>query len=933
MVATWIESGAKGRHGGPVRAGMWSALVVGTHPIEADQEVCLELFADDIGLGCLPGFWLENKGVNSFWHVPIPPQGIGTRLRYRSGARKDGSETSFSPWQEIVVRPNLPDPTEIAEVDLIGAEGLVGNRAMTARVDGRGSTFDVYFPTVGLHSDVRPAEGDLSRSRSHFRFIMAGLAIGRRLDWFSERLTWDAFQHYQGATNLLSTELKWRRGPFRVLATDFVVMGKNLPRSAGDTDSPGQYIKRYRIFNEGMEAARTIFAVYVMAEVNGGIGETGLSWIDSDRALLASNRGHGHANRKLARDATVEFAIAFDDRGQTHCEPTGPKSALLYRWIDIPAQGSTRVDLIVSGAFTGWRADIGTFEHWLRPALTWFRAGNLDEIEQETAAAWDDHVEPVPSLRFSKSSHAVTLRRSVLAAALHADQRWGGIASDFDRGINAYCWPREAIWAGGAVDRAGHVEIGRAVFEWLGRVRNASRPFAYWFQKYTIDGWPEWETPAADQTALIPWALERHYRRAGDLDFVSACWPMVEQAAAVCGGASGHPGLSFLDDLGLISSAGIWDSRFGAFFYTNASVVAGLRAAARLSAILGKPDAQARGWSDLADRIWHEGVLREAPAQGGGPGLIDAETGRFLDARRLSTRRGLWTDRPEWIIERSQAIDISLLGASLPFELLPALDPRIGRCAEAILKHNAAKGESPLLVRWALQPDQADRSVAPTSAHRQDPSSLATLWMVRYLIKLGRETGDARHWTRASSMLDAVINRLCPLGLSIRLPARRGDGLSPAPRPGGGVWGLHAMLIESLLDFAGLDYDAAANAFLFEPAFPADWPSIGFEQPFSKGKASYVLDRLGPNAYRLVFDADLKGEATLRVDLTCPGLHELGGWTCRPFEASPPEFDSSNGRLRWNVVLPAGRSSSQWTWSGSSNGREAAGLQVEGAAR
>ena len=40
---------------------------------------------------------------------------------------------------------------------------------MTARVDARGATHDIYFPTVGLHSDVRPAEGELPQSRSHFR--------------------------------------------------------------------------------------------------------------------------------------------------------------------------------------------------------------------------------------------------------------------------------------------------------------------------------------------------------------------------------------------------------------------------------------------------------------------------------------------------------------------------------------------------------------------------------------------------------------------------------------------------------------------------------------------------------------------------------------------------------------------------------------------
>ena len=129
------------------------------------------------------------------------------------------------PFQDTIVRPNLPDRTASGEVSALNPEGLVGNRMMTVRVDARSATYDIYFPTVGLHSDVRPAEGDQPQSRSHFRTIVGGLAIGRRLDWFTERLSWEAFQHYQGATNLLMTELTWRNGPIRVLTTDFVAMG------------------------------------------------------------------------------------------------------------------------------------------------------------------------------------------------------------------------------------------------------------------------------------------------------------------------------------------------------------------------------------------------------------------------------------------------------------------------------------------------------------------------------------------------------------------------------------------------------------------------------------------------------------------------------------------------------------------------------------
>ena len=126
---------------------------------------------------------------------------------------------------------------------------------------------------------------------------------------------------------------------------------------------------------------------------------------------------------------------------------------------------------------------------------------------------------------------------------------------------------------------------------------------------------PEWETPAVDQTAMIPWGLERYYRGTGDLDFVSSVWPMVEQAAQVClGDSGGHPGLYLDETLNLISSAGMGDQIFGAFLYSNACVVAGLRAAARLAVLVGREETSKR-WQALADRIWNEGILRE-PAAG-----------------------------------------------------------------------------------------------------------------------------------------------------------------------------------------------------------------------------------------------------------------------------------------------------------------------------
>src|SRR5689334_20207125 len=83
MLAAWIETPAKGRNAGPVRAGMWSAVVIGSHPVQDFQRAWLEVMANDLVLGLLPAYWIENKAGNSFWHAAIPPQAVGTRLHYR----------------------------------------------------------------------------------------------------------------------------------------------------------------------------------------------------------------------------------------------------------------------------------------------------------------------------------------------------------------------------------------------------------------------------------------------------------------------------------------------------------------------------------------------------------------------------------------------------------------------------------------------------------------------------------------------------------------------------------------------------------------------------------------------------------------------------------------------------------------------------------
>ena len=122
------------------------------------------------------------------------------------------------------------------------------------------------------------------------------------------------------------------------------------------------------------------------------------------------------------------------------------------------------------------------------------------------------------------------------------------------------------------------------------------------------------------------------------------------------------------------------------------------------------------------------------------------------------------------------------------------------------------------------------------------------------------------------------------------------------------------MLIETMLDFAGLDYDALDRRLTLDPVLPGPWPHIGLKQtlPLRRGRLPpRAADRRhGPPPQ---LKARLDHPVDLDVDLTCPDLTELGPWQ----SSSPmpePTFDGRTGRIRWVTTLPGGRGEWGWTW-------------------
>lgn len=122
------------------------------------------------------------------------------------------------------------------------------------------------------------------------------------------------------------------------------------------------------------------------------------------------------------------------------------------------------------------------------------------------------------------------------------------------------------------------------------------------------------------------------------------------------------------------------------------------------------------------------------------------------------------------------------------------------------------------------------------------------------------------------------------------------------------------MLINTMLDLGGLEYDAVDRRLTLQPVLPGTWPQTGISRSFPCGEVTYRLERpIGGNVHRLRLQADLNIPIMLHVRATCPGVTELGPWHSSP-STNEPAFDAATGRLSWNVRLPFGGSEWSWTW-------------------
>lgn len=340
-------------------------------------------------------------------------------------------------------------------------------------------------------------------------------------------------------------------------------------------------------------------------------------------------------------------------------------------------------------------------------------------------------------------------RRSLLVVATQCDREGAVVAandSDIVWGHNdhySYLWPRDAVFACDAMDRAGFPEITR---RFLRLANELIRDEGYFLHKYNPDGspaplWHAWVRDGKpvlpiqeDETALVVWLVARHYARTRDLELLRAVYKRLVVSAAdflvrFRDGATGLPAPSY----------DIWEERFGTFTFTSAAVYAGLTAAAELANLFNEQERRAtylKAASEVRDamrkHLWLE------------------EHGRF--ARGLLSQNGT--------MELDPSIDASVF-AVFYLGVFPASTNIVESTMSAVREKLWVRTDTGGVARY--ENDDYHRISSEAERVPGNPWILCTLWLAEHVIAKATSTDslqralDLVRWARARATPSMIL--------------------------------------------------------------------------------------------------------------------------------------------------------------------------------
>jgi GH15 family glucan-1,4-alpha-glucosidase len=305
-------------------------------------------------------------------------------------------------------------------------------------------------------------------------------------------------------------------------------------------------------------------------------------------------------------------------------------------------------------------------------------------------------------------------------------------------------WPRDGALVSHALTLAGQSELSRNFFTFCQRVRH---PDGYFLHKYNPSGtfastWHPWLTEKGrwlpiqqDETALVTWALRKHFLAFRDVEFIKNLYnPLVVDTANWM--------LSYRDHAGLpLPSWDLWEERRGVHLFTVCATIGALQAASNFASDMGAMD-RAAEFGEGAERM-RGAMLRH---------MWDPE-------RRLFARMALPQEDGSYRLDFT--LDASAY-ALFAFGALEPNDPRVTSHMQAIRERLWVKTDIGGIARYERDPyHQVERHALHEVPG--NPWVICTLWYAQWLIAKATNESELREaleyleWTNWRASASGVL--------------------------------------------------------------------------------------------------------------------------------------------------------------------------------
>jgi len=346
--------------------------------------------------------------------------------------------------------------------------------------------------------------------------------------------------------------------------------------------------------------------------------------------------------------------------------------------------------------------------------------------------------------------------------------------AQFGKDTYSYMWPRDGALAAYAIIKYGQSETAQRFFKFCSDVIT---PEGYLLHKYNPDGsvassWHPWFRDGReslpiqeDETALVVWALWKHFDKFRDVEFIKPFYrPLVINAADFM--YKFRDGRTRLP----LPSHDLWEERYGVHTYTVATVVAGLRAAGHLASAFGEL-AEAEKYFTAANEV--KAAMEKH--------LYNPKEGRFC---RMAVRNNITYDL-------DMNVDASICGVWY-FGVFRPDDPKVVSTMDAIREKLWIKTEIGGVARY--MDDYYHQVSRDLERVPGNPWIICTLWLAEYEIARAKTMEDL---DRAMPLLEWVADHALLSGvLAEQVHPYTGEPLSVSPL----TWS-HATVVATVLEY------------------------------------------------------------------------------------------------------------------------------------